>query len=267
MKYRFLHHTLDTKTSELSHSNGYTLLKQKPFLLLQCLVKNPQQILSKDFLLSEVWNDRFVSDNTIAQTVGQLRQLIEADSKNPKIIVTHRGRGISFSPAVEIIDDETEIINNNHKQAKARWVMVLLIILSSLTLWWFTTTQKAEPPQTTSVAVSNLMFLSAQHKDASETWLQNSVPTVISSLLQQKYPGKVSAELRRDEADVNDYLNNQWNINPNLNVVTTDLVKNEYGYSLSLDLTHENQISQSQRFTGSSVNDVLQAAANWLGEE
>jgi len=84
-------------------------------------------------------------------------------------------------------------------------------------------------------------------------------------MLDQNYKGKVNAEQLSLDTDVNDYLDNQWNINPNLNVVTTDLVKNEFGYSLTLNFTRENQISHSQRFTGNSVNDVLLAASDWLG--
>ncbi|VAW47166.1 hypothetical protein MNBD_GAMMA02-377, partial [hydrothermal vent metagenome] len=272
MKYRFLHLTLDTKTSELNNSNGNTLLQQKPFLLLQCLVKNPQQILSKDFLLKEVWNDRFVSDNTIAQTVGQLRQHIEVDSKNPEIIITHRGRGISFTPAVEIIKDhlinaKIESIKQYAKSPTTVWLSILLVVLGAVALWWYMSTQKTEPLPIINQAASNVLFLSAQHADASETWLQNSVSEVFLGMLGQQYRGKVSAEQLGLEANVSDYLHTQWNINPNLNVVTTDLVKNEFGYSLALGFTRENQISQSQRFTGSSVNDVLLAASDWLGEE
>lgn len=267
MQYRFFHHTLDTKTSELINPSGVTLLKKKPFLLLQCLLKNPQQILSKDFLLQEVWDNRFVSDNTIAQTVGQLRQLIEVDSKNPKIILTHRGRGISFTPEVEIIDDDTVddvIDSSNHLSSKTIGLTALLMTLVAVFIWWFYT---PPPQQPQTQPVPNLLFLSTKHVDASETWLQNSVPKVFLALMNQKYAGKISVKQLTHKDNVNDFLNKKWNINSHLNVVTTDLVKNEFGYSLSLDLTRKNQISQSQRFSGDSVSDVLVVATKWLSEE
>ncbi len=263
MKYHFLDQTLDTKTSELINSNGSSLLKKKPFLLLQCLVKNPQQIVSKDFLLKEVWDDRFVSDNTIAQTVAQLRQLIEVDSKNPKIIVTHRGRGITFTPEVtssdnEITDQEPGL---DTKSQKHIWIPAILAFCVVAFFWWFNTKNNSLQ------AAPNLLFVSTHQTEASEAWLQNSVPQLFSGFLSQQYTGKISTEQFTTQADVDNYLNNQWNINPTLNVVTTHLVENDLGYSFTLNFTQENQITESQRFNGDSINSVLLEATDWLGEE
>lgn len=290
MKYRFSHYILDTKTSELSGPDGSTLLKQKPFLLLLCLVKNPQQLLSKDFLLKEVWNDRLVSDNTIAQTVGQLRQLIEIDSKNPEFIVTHRGRGISFSPAVEIINSETnngetptdiavtdesipgQISANKppSRKTKPAWLAVLFVVLAVSAAAWYMKTQGTEPEAVINVSAPNLLILTVQDADniaASEKWLHDSVSEVFSGLLDQEYNGKVSAEQLTPETDINEYLNSQWSINPNLSVVTTDLIKNDLGYDLSLNFTNDKQLSESQSFSGTSINAVMYAASGWLAEE
>ncbi len=268
MKYHFLDQTLDTKTSELINSSGSNLLKKKPFLLLQCLVKNSQQIVTKDFLLKEVWNDRLVSDNTIAQTVAQLRQLIETDSKDPKIIVTHRGRGITFTPEVTSSDNDSanQELGSSFMSSKNVWIPAALIICMLAFLWWFNA--KYNLPRSSQLqAAPNLLFLSTQQTDASETWLQNSVPQLFSSFLGQQYTGKVTAEQFTTQADVDNFLNNQWTINPNLNVVTTHLVDNEFGYSFTLNFTQESQTTESQRFSGDSINNVLLKASDWLGEE
>ncbi len=272
MKYQFTNHILDTKTYELSSPNGTTLLKQKAYLLLICLIKNPQQILTKDFLLKEVWDDRFVSDNTITQTVGQLRQLIETDSKNPELIVTHRGRGISFTPDVEVIEaeEETDSYQQSPQQTKTVWLATLLVVIVASVSAWIISPQNTVLKPITNVSAANLLILSKQNTSnqvASEKWLQSSVSEVFSGFLNQEYNGKVNAEQLSVETNLNEYLNNQWSINPDLNVVTTDLIKDDFGYTLTLDFINEKQIKHSQRITGDSVNEVLVAASDWLGKE
>ncbi len=261
MKYRFLHYTLDTKTSELSSQDETVLLQQKPFLLLCCLLENPRQILSKDFLLTEVWQDRLVSDNTIAQTVAQLRQLLGDDGKHPEHIITHRGRGISFTPEVTI---EPAAATNRPIQS-GKLLSTLVLGLGILSVLWFFLGNNTEPSHATAQPRPNLLFLSA-NSSASDDWLTNSVPQLFSGLIGQQYNGKVSAELLTPETNFNEYLNKQWELNPNLNVVTTQLLQNEFGYQLTLNFTDANQNPRNRNFEGSTVNDVLLAASAWLND-
>ncbi len=263
MKYRFLNYTLNTKTSELCSQNNTVLLKQKPYLLLLCLLQNPQQILSKDFLLKEVWHDRLVSDNTIAQTVAQLRQLLEDDGKQPEYIITHRGRGISFTPAVEVDNTTT---SPRFKKAASRLLSTVAIALGLLSVLWFFIGHNTEPSHAAEKTGPSLLFLSADNS-ASDDWLQSSVPQVFSGLIGQQYQGKVSAELLAPETNFTEYLDKQWEINPNLNVVTTQLSQNEFGYQMTLQFTDNTQNQRIQRFNGSTVNDVLLAASEWLNDE
>jgi DNA-binding winged helix-turn-helix (wHTH) protein/tetratricopeptide (TPR) repeat protein len=251
------------------NDNGTELLKQKPFLLLLCLVKNPQQILSKDFLLKEVWNDRFVSDNTIAQTVGQLRQLIEVDSKNPELIITHRGRGLSFTPDVTVVEfEETKNTDNNGVQNKylpLTALIIALVLIGSYFIFSQIVTRNA-----VTITKPNLLILSSKQaviNSASDDWLQNSAPQIFSGLIEQNYSGKVDFEKLDSSVDLNEYLDKQWQINPLLNMVTTDLSQDEFGYVMTIDFTDHNQVKQSQRFSANTLKAVVSAATKWLEVE
>lgn len=71
------------------------VLSKKELKLLTYLIKNPQQIIAKEQLLSQLWDmeGNFVDPNTVAVNVRRLREKIEDDPSNPSYIKTVRGIG------------------------------------------------------------------------------------------------------------------------------------------------------------------------------
>lgn len=67
-------------------------LEYKLFLVF---LNNAGMTLSRNKLLSEIWDvaGDFVNDNTLTVYIKRLREKIEDDSQNPKIILTVRGLG------------------------------------------------------------------------------------------------------------------------------------------------------------------------------
>ena len=57
------------------------------------LAKNRGRVVTKDELLDSVWEDDFVGEGTLAVHARRLREKIEKDPKNPKIIQTVWGVG------------------------------------------------------------------------------------------------------------------------------------------------------------------------------
>ncbi len=69
-------------------------LTRKEFELLVYLAEHKGQILSREQLLSSVWDYDFVGDTRIVDVqVSHLREKIEEDTKHPKYIKTVRGFG------------------------------------------------------------------------------------------------------------------------------------------------------------------------------
>lgn len=69
-------------------------LTPKEFELLAYLIKNKSRVLSRDQLLSAVWNYDFVGDTRIVDVhISHLREKIEKDTKKPVYIKTIRGLG------------------------------------------------------------------------------------------------------------------------------------------------------------------------------
>jgi two-component system alkaline phosphatase synthesis response regulator PhoP len=69
----------------------------KEFELLMYIVKNKGRVLSRDQLLSAVWNYDFAGDTRIVDVhISHLREKIEEDTRKPNYIKTVRGLGYKF---------------------------------------------------------------------------------------------------------------------------------------------------------------------------
>lgn len=87
--------TINTATGKVIKNNEEILLTALEYRLLLTLVNNEGQILTRNQLLEGIWDidGNFVNDNTLTVYIKRLRDKIEDDSQNPKIINTIRGMG------------------------------------------------------------------------------------------------------------------------------------------------------------------------------
>jgi DNA-binding response OmpR family regulator len=82
---------------EVTLQDQILALKPQEYDLLQFFAEHKGQMLSREFILERVWGWDFIGDSrTVDVHVRWLRQKIEADSSEPKRIVTVRGGGYRF---------------------------------------------------------------------------------------------------------------------------------------------------------------------------
>ena len=73
----------------------------KEFELLAYFIQNKNRVLSRDLLLSAVWNYDFAGDTRIVDVhVSHLREKIEENTKDPHFIKTVRGIGYKFEESI-----------------------------------------------------------------------------------------------------------------------------------------------------------------------
>ena len=87
--------TIDLEKHKIEKNNNIIELSKLEYDLLAFLAKNPEKIFSREELLKNVWKyDDFYGDpRTVDVTVKRLRDKIEDDSANSKIIRNKRGMG------------------------------------------------------------------------------------------------------------------------------------------------------------------------------
>lgn len=83
-------------TSGIVKKNGAEIfLSALEYRLLLVFISNPQVIITRDRLLNELWDaaGEFVNNNTLTVYIKRLREKIEDDPADPRIILTVRGTG------------------------------------------------------------------------------------------------------------------------------------------------------------------------------
>ena len=97
--YRFDQFTLDLDRGALLGSKGEELaLRPKSFLMLQYFVENADRLIDRDELMHAVWPDVIVSDDSIAQCIGEIRRVLGGDGQ--RYLRTVQRRGYRFAGPV-----------------------------------------------------------------------------------------------------------------------------------------------------------------------
>jgi TolB-like protein/DNA-binding winged helix-turn-helix (wHTH) protein len=76
-------------------------LRPKTFAVLNCLVENSGRLVSKDEIFAAVWPNLAVTDDTLVQSIGELRR--ELGDDGPRLIKTIPRRGYRFDSAVTVV--------------------------------------------------------------------------------------------------------------------------------------------------------------------
>lgn len=86
--------SLDTTNYQLMRGGQPIALSSKEFALLEYLMRNAGQVLSKDNIIAHVWNfDADILPNTVEVYIGYLRNKIDKPFKTKPLLHTVRGFG------------------------------------------------------------------------------------------------------------------------------------------------------------------------------
>ncbi len=79
--------------------NGVELkLPNREFEILSFLAQNPNRVFSREKLFERIWGIDYISDSaTVTVHIGRIREKIEEDPQNPRIIETVWGAGYRFN--------------------------------------------------------------------------------------------------------------------------------------------------------------------------
>jgi two-component system copper resistance phosphate regulon response regulator CusR len=91
---------LDTVSKKVTRDSTEIHLSTKEFALLEYLLRNKNKVLSKNNIMSHVWDfDADILPNTVEVFVAYLRAKIDKPFKGPDLVVTVRGFGYKIEAA------------------------------------------------------------------------------------------------------------------------------------------------------------------------
>ncbi|MEW6127370.1 MAG: winged helix-turn-helix domain-containing protein [Acidobacteriota bacterium] len=125
--YEFGPFVVDVAKSILLRNGELVPIGLKAFEVLLALIQQQGEVLKKDELLKEVWQDTVVEENNLARTISALRKALDDHLGAPQYIATVPGRGYRFVAGVKEIKQESEALNelatkrsNGHRASQKR---------------------------------------------------------------------------------------------------------------------------------------------------
>lgn len=108
-RLRFGVFELDLHDRELRKDGMSLKLQQKPFQVLELLLRNPGEFVTRTELAQHLWPDLHVSfDRSLNTAVNVLRQTLGDSSRSCRYIETRSGLGYRFIAPVEEVNDQTD---------------------------------------------------------------------------------------------------------------------------------------------------------------
>ncbi len=185
--YEFDEFRLDAKSHRLfsRESNELVPLTPKAVELLLVLIQNKNQILSKEELLDRVWNNSFVEESNLSQTIFVLRKTLGENTKKPRFILTVPNRGYQFIASVIETGKENKILNEefltdiqnsrvekpkneDQKPKTVNYISLLVpvvLILAFGVYWFYPTAKPATVRDIKTIAILPFEDLSAEQTE------------------------------------------------------------------------------------------------------
>ncbi|MGB0513850.1 MAG: winged helix-turn-helix domain-containing protein [Wenzhouxiangellaceae bacterium] len=94
MIWQFGEFELDSVAFRLTDRKGVAVpIQPKAFRVLECLVRNAPEVVSRDQLQKEVWGHSELCVSALSQVIHEIRRALDDDASQPAIIGTRHGEG------------------------------------------------------------------------------------------------------------------------------------------------------------------------------
>jgi adenylate cyclase len=110
-RLHFDRYVLDVEAGSLLLDGKEIVLRPKTFAVLHHLVENSGRLISKDVLFAAIWPNLAVTDDTLVQSIGELRRALGADGAH--LIKTVPRRGYRFECSVSCVPRLEQHIENS----------------------------------------------------------------------------------------------------------------------------------------------------------
>ena len=102
--FGFDRYCIDRRDERLIGPHGPIKLGNKAFRVLLQLIERRGRLVTKDELMSSVWDGTIVSEFSLTSAVKELRRALGDDARAPRFIQSVYGRGYRFLSQIEEVD-------------------------------------------------------------------------------------------------------------------------------------------------------------------
>ncbi|MFP4277219.1 MAG: tetratricopeptide repeat protein [Wenzhouxiangella sp.] len=153
--YRFENFSFAPSEGRLRRGDEDLILEQKVADLLHAFCRRPGQVLTKTWLMEEIWPGRVVNEDSLSVAVSKLRRVLGDRAAAPKYIRTVTGTGYLWLPRVDRVDaavESTTTPQTPHPRRKMLSGLALAALLIAAAGAWWTSREPAIEPDVAAAA-------------------------------------------------------------------------------------------------------------------
>jgi DNA-binding winged helix-turn-helix (wHTH) protein/tetratricopeptide (TPR) repeat protein/TolB-like protein len=191
-------------TNTVVGPDGETRVEPKAMQVLALLAGRAGDVVSKQELLSSVWEGTFVSDEVLANAIWELRRTLGDDAKRPRFIQTLPKKGYRLIASVSPPEGTAEEVLGVHpRRTLFRWVAAIagVGIVAGASFWLMRGSAGGTDASRKwgSVAVMEFENLTSS---AEQEWLATGVPTMLRTGLAEVSGLQVVSDARFDRGEL-----------------------------------------------------------------
>ncbi|WP_181918945.1 winged helix-turn-helix domain-containing protein [Wenzhouxiangella sediminis] len=118
------------------------ILEQKVSDLLHALCRRPGQVLTKTWLMEEIWPGRIVNEDSLSVAVSKLRRVLGDRAAAPRYIRTVTGTGYIWLPETRHLTEETARPYSAAGSRMGWWlssgIVAVGLLVAAIGGWWVT---------------------------------------------------------------------------------------------------------------------------------
>jgi DNA-binding winged helix-turn-helix (wHTH) protein/tetratricopeptide (TPR) repeat protein len=278
MKFHFSAFVYDAQQKILTYKSDQVELTRKCHELLNHLLNNPKQLISRDDLIDHVWHGRVVTNNTIDQCILKLRKALNHHQQDDYIETVY-GQGIRFLPDVSADVQTTKHPSNerHHNDTNRMQWLLLASVLLVLTAWllyqpWHESSHETKDIKSPELNVISQSSIS--QSPATTNWVSRGSASYLNHLLRQ-YPNILPKNTRRTPVDESgktalaiDLLNiesDPWTL-----IVDTQPLSNsdkDHKYLANITLRNSDGLISQTSIHSSHLTELFPQIAGWASQQ
>ena len=263
----FADFTLNSNKKELLFKNEKVILTKQNYDLLLIFLNKDGILVSKSEIIQHVWKGRVVADNTVDKSFTKLKKVLNSHQQ-ATYFESQYGRGMKFIPIVTISDSRDVIkntIKNNNSKVKLNSFSISAIIVAVILISFIYLSNILNPINQTNKSKPLLLIIPSEIEQSDAQWWSLNNTKFIQQILGDSHNALIKDYKNKPQnLDINQYLDYQWKIAPELKVLTSKIKKEEDIYTLEFVLKDSSQNVSNFSISNNNFNELYLQANKWL---
>ena len=261
--YQFGPWTFDAQNGTLHNGEITTNIEPQQANLLLLLMNSQGAVVTRDQIVSTIWQNIVVEDNTVSKAITRLRQLLNDNAKQPLYIKTVPKRGYQFIAPINIVEkSQPDIESTGKNKLFYLWVLVLITTIT-LAIGFYGS--NVNPPTSTHVSLIGSPITYREGRDQNASFHPSEQRIIFNGksnnryFIFEKHVGEANA---RQVVEVNSSLVSPIWSNDGQHILFTQIDDKGYCQLYKVDIKSADSLPITQCVSNTPVSLSLLSTIN-----